>query len=309
MKDERPLLWGTPPLPVASAGGRAWTMSTSAPAVVVGVDGSTHSDTAVLWAASWACSTHRPLHLVHALGRLRSGDLLVGTAEVRELRRVQSHAVVSRARRLAQRVAPDLEVVTTSVDLDAREAMLAASEEAVMVVVGTRGHGRLAALTLGSVSVAVAGHAHGPVAVVRPQRTPGGDIVVGVAGDGSDEAAVLLAADLAVRRGVALDVVHAWTDHDTFVDTQSYGQRLDAVDERDRVVSEALAGLAEKFPDLEVRRSFPDRRPVSALVERSRSADCLVVGAHGRGGLGGLLGSVSRSVVELADCTTVVVRA
>lgn len=283
-------------------------MDASRGPVVVGVDGSVHSDTAVLWAAAHASAADRSLLLINAMGRLGAGDLLAGAAESREFRRGAGGSVLTAAARLAHRVAPDLEVATSVAELDAREALLSASADAAMVVVGTRGHGGIAALALGSVSNAVAGHAQAPVAVVRPRRTPGQEVVVGVAGDGSDRAAIAFAADLAVRQGVALDVLHGWSPKDTFVDTQHYAQPLETPDEGRRVVSEALAGLAETCPDLSVRTSFPDREPVRALVERSRTADCLVVGAHQRGGRGVLLGSVSRSVVERADCTTVVVR-
>jgi nucleotide-binding universal stress UspA family protein len=276
--------------------------------VVVGVDGSVHSDAAVLWAASRAAATQRPLHLLHALGRLSAGELLAGATDSRELQHGTARPLLEAAERLALRAEPDLEVVRSVVELDPREALIASAPDAALTVVGTRGHGPVTVLALGSVSVAVAGHARGPVAVVRPRRTTARDVVVGVAGDGSDQAAVLFAAELAVRQTVPLDVVHAWSSRDTFVDTHAYDQRLDAIDEGERVLSEALAGLAEKYPDLEVRRAFPDRGPVRALVERSRSADCLVVGAREHGALGALIGSVSRAVVERAECTTVVVR-
>jgi nucleotide-binding universal stress UspA family protein len=52
-----------------------------------------------------------------------------------------------------------------------------------------------------------------------------------------------------------------------------------------------------------------DRRPVSALVERSRDADLLVVGSRGTGGFKGLrLGSVSEQVTRHAECPVLVVR-
>jgi nucleotide-binding universal stress UspA family protein len=49
--------------------------------------------------------------------------------------------------------------------------------------------------------------------------------------------------------------------------------------------------------------------PAVALVEASKEASCLVVGARGRGGLAGtLLGTTSLDVASHADCPVVVVR-
>lgn len=49
------------------------------------------------------------------------------------------------------------------------ESLIAASRDARMLVVGTRGHGRLAGMLLGSVSEKCVRHAVCPVLVVRPR--------------------------------------------------------------------------------------------------------------------------------------------
>ena len=57
-----------------------------------------------------------------------------------------------------------------------------------------------------------------------------------------------------------------------------------------------------------VKRHLPDTGPVAGLVEMSETASAVVVGSRGRTGLKSLIGSVSRSVLEHAHSTVVIVR-
>ena len=76
-----------------------------------------------------------------------------------------------------------------------------------------------------------------------------------------------------------------------------------------RLLSEAVAGWRGRYPDVVVQPKLVRDRPARALVERSRYASLLVVGARGRGDLTGLvLGSVSRALLHHGDCPVVVVR-
>jgi nucleotide-binding universal stress UspA family protein len=80
-------------------------------------------------------------------------------------------------------------------------------------------------------------------------------------------------------------------------------------DDARRLVSEAVAGWREKFPDVDVEYETHRRNPATALVEASADARLLVVGSRGLGGFRGLLlGSVSRSVLHHAACPVAVVR-
>ncbi len=134
--------------------------------IVVGVDGSEHAARALRWAVDQAVLENRGLTLVNVIAPSEadwleaSGNEAAGTPEsVREL--------VARAREPIERRAPGLDVAEVVRIGDAREVLIEASRDAAMVVLGSRGRGRLRSLLLGSVSHGVLHHASGPVVVVR----------------------------------------------------------------------------------------------------------------------------------------------
>jgi nucleotide-binding universal stress UspA family protein len=282
-------------------------------AVVVGVDGSAASDSALEWAVEYAVARRRPLTIVNGAGDLSRASGVLGWTEARDALRTSAQEVSEHTRGVLGRLdAPELEVDVQTPMVDPREALIDLSSRASMVVVGTRGYGPIKALLMGSVSSAVAAHATCPVAVVRPtdRDTDGhtSPIVVGVDEGPSSAAALAMAFDLASSQDRPLDVVHTWSSNDTFIDRNSYLQRVEQTEAHERALSEALAGYAEKYPDVAVRRHLPDDGPVPALVEMSKDARLLVVGSRGRTGLASVIGSVSRDVLEHAHCTVLVVR-
>ncbi len=198
------------------------------------------------------------------------------------------------------------------VDGSASSVLLAEARDAALVVLGNRGLGGFAGLLLGSVAVQVSAHADGPVLVVRGESRADGPVVVGVDGSELSQEAVRFAFEEAAWRGTELVAVHAWL-YPTPVgpgDILPLVYDLDAFrDEEERVLAEAVAGWSERYPEVPVRRRLVRGSPGRALVEESRTAQLVVVGARGRGALGGLLlGSVSHAVLHHAHCPLAIVR-
>jgi nucleotide-binding universal stress UspA family protein len=100
-----------------------------------------------------------------------------------------------------------------------------------------------------------------------------------------------------------LVAVHTWGD-----------QRADPIfgallDWERQVLAERLAGWAEKYPDVTVRRVVTRDAPANRLLAQAQQAQLVVVGSHGRGGFAGLvLGSVSHALLYHAPCPVAVVR-
>jgi nucleotide-binding universal stress UspA family protein len=280
--------------------------------VVVGVDGSSGGDAALAWATRYAAHRRRSLQIVTAAHEGGHGIEFTGHDTLRRDLTAAARRVADGAAEQVHRGEPDLDVQVSTPFTDARQALLERGEDAALLVVGTRGRGPLRALLLGSVSEAVSAHAACPVAVVRPPQSgvgpASGHVVVGVDGSPASAGALDTAYDLATTEGSPVDVVHTWATHETLIDGPVREQRLDQHAEHGRWLSEALAGYAEKYPDVTTVRHLAERGAVETLVELSSTAAVVVVGSRPRSRLTVVPYSVSRAVVEQAHCTVLVVR-
>ncbi len=136
--------------------------------IVVGVDGSEHSEWALDWAIEEAARTGRTLRLVHAWH---------WTADAMSIpaREHHGHGARHRGRELLDRCAAHAgrRVTTTThlVEGSAADALIHAADGAAMLVVGSHGWGFLRRTLLGSVSEECVARASCPVVIIPgPER-------------------------------------------------------------------------------------------------------------------------------------------
>jgi nucleotide-binding universal stress UspA family protein len=283
-------------------------------AIVVGVDGSAEAARAVTWAAHQAQLERRPLVLLHALdawqaSRARRGDGVADTLEIRHLADQAARATVDAAVQGVRLTNPDLEVVTSVVDIDPPQALIAASRGAHLLLVGAHGRGPVRGLLLGSVSAAAAQLARCPVVVCRPRR---GDlaahgIVVGT--DGSPESAPVL--DFAFRQAslhlAPLTVMHCCWDA-LASDAPRRRDTASGPEDGPRLLAEAVTGYAETYPDVELRLELATGLVDQVLARTASESDLLVVGRHHPAALSRIVhGSMASIVVQHAAATVAVV--
>ncbi|MGP4090005.1 universal stress protein [Streptomyces sp. KR55] len=144
--------------------------------VLLGVDGSPAGEAAVDFAFAEASLRGADLVALHAWSTWTEraysgpGDPPTVLYDVDRLRD-EAERVLAEALSGRQMKYPDVTAHRRLLHARTRPALIKASEDAQLLVVGARGHGGFAGLLLGSVSQAVLHHAHCPVTVVRPGVT------------------------------------------------------------------------------------------------------------------------------------------
>ncbi|MFF9202782.1 universal stress protein [Streptomyces sp. NPDC014986] len=283
--------------------------------ITAGVDGTGESLAALAWAAREAVRRDLPLRVVHAW-RFEAHDG-VDTGDRAAQRQWVRDAADEAARTVRERH-PKLAVTVDVPEGDAVDTLSGAAADAEMLVLGSRGHGRIMGFLVGSVGQQVIVGAERPVVFVRAGDRPsnevtGHEIVVGQQGDPKDSAAALgLAFETASRRGATVRAVRAWTLPPVFSYSPASLRLLDEAGglepyER-KGLAAALAPWRERYPDVHVVEHVEMGSAGQVLLSVAGTAQLMVVGrrAH-RTAVGARIGSVAHGVLHLADCPVAVV--
>jgi len=263
--------------------------------VVAGADGSPESVRAVEWAAREAKLRGTSLRIIAVASmppRMSPNPASQDTVANR-IEDATNDALTAGASQAAA-AAPGVAVETDLVNhASPATALVEAGQDALMLVLGSRGAGGFTAMILGSVSRYAATNASCPVVVVREETmTAHREIVVGVQ-DPADAAASLgFAFEEAALRKARLVAVHARS-------RSLFGGPDEPADEEQRALDALLASWLEKYPGVEVSAEVMQAHPGRVLAGASARADLVVLGRHGSG-IGRGIGSVTHSVLSHA---------
>jgi nucleotide-binding universal stress UspA family protein len=290
--------------------------------VLVAIDGSASSDAARNLVASLAwpeATLIRLIAVVEPMSALTAGLAPYSATEFDD--RPVMTSLEERVADAALGLAKPGRVVETAV-LRGRPATVIVEQaldlRAELIVVGSRGLGRLRSMLLGSVSAEVVDHAPCPVLVARAASI--GPILVAVDGSDSARRAVEHLADTRYLAGHPMHVLtvgpllHAglpyWAMNVADSRVETY-QDL-AAEERRRTEAKA-ARAAEELAraGFDVRWTISGGDAAHEILQAAQNFDCdlIVLGSRGLTGIDRvLLGSVARNVLLHASASVLIVR-
>jgi nucleotide-binding universal stress UspA family protein len=306
------------------------TSQSPAPAeypVLVGIDGSANAEAAMWWAVDIAVASKRPLRLLTCyslpvmvgLGAAAGymGPMLT-SEEIREIDAANRKVLEDLKAKVAE-AQPSLAVELFIDQGSPATALLKASDDAAMIVLGTRGVGSTHALVLGSVSYAVAHRAKCPVILVpeTAERTAGGRVVIGVDGSKKSVEAAIWGLHFAESLQRSVELVAAW-QYPYAAMSPEIGmvmgpdiEELRVAMKRDAhtLVEQVRMQLSvDEHSHVSIKTDTVEGSATEALIDHSRTNDVLVVGSRSRSMLAAaLLGGTTLALAHRSKCPVAIV--
>lgn len=286
--------------------------------IVVGVDQTPAARDALAWAIQEAVHEETPLTLVHGVGAALSSWVDFQTIDFRDVidaTTATGREVLDAAQAQVDRVAPAVEVHHVLRLTDPHQALLDLSEDAAMLVVGSRTAPHERESLMSSALGFVRDRAGCPVVVPRLRRSPGVGVVVLCDGSPESQSILAYAWGQADRRGLPLTVVHCLPDppadlHPRDISLMDATARMEAslgpslLGFERLLLSDLVRDMRSRWPGVDVRLVVEDDA-IDRWLERARhQADLLVVGARHARRLSELV--IGSSTPEEVECVTVV---
>ena len=289
--------------------------------ILVGIDGSANAAAALAWAVSEAQARGASVEAVYvwqdpsmaySAAYSAPGYIPPVAGDVEE---IAQHLLDDTLKKLPD--VHDVKIGLRSASGAPVDILTRAAEEpdVAMTALGTRGHGGVVGLLLGSVSHAMTHHSRKPLAIIPGDWLDTGSqqskqkIVVGV--DGSEESKLALrwAVAEAAARGVPLEAVMVWSTPTTVLPAHLPLSALRLADQESKVEETLRAVVADVDTDgVDIDCTVLSGHPAATLLARGGTAQLLVVGSRGLGRAHETIsGSVSHACTHHASLPVVVV--
>ncbi len=295
--------------------------------ILVGLDGSENSESAMWWAVDIAVESKRNLRLLtcYSLPALVGIGVSAGYVgpmlSSDEMRAADEHnrTALDLMKSKILMTHPEIEIETYLDQGSPVMALLKASEDVSMIVIGTKGVGSGHALLMGSVSYAVAHRAECPVVLVpeSAKRTSAGRVVVGIDSSKGALDAANWALHFAEDMHRDLELITAW-HYPYSAMSPEFGVmsgpdieelRLAMLRDARKLVNRVKKHLSDdEGSRISISTEVIEGSSADSLVEYATPQDILVVGSKSHSLIAAvLLGSTAVGVAHRSKCPVVIV--
>jgi nucleotide-binding universal stress UspA family protein len=263
--------------------------------VVVGIDGSDAAIGAAEWAAKEAVHQDEPLRLVHVI-QTTDGPMSSTHGYSAEQGYAQSSLCAACLAVEATGLPVKLDTAVLSGHIDA--ALIAESENATLICVGSLGIGRVASMVLGSTATTLAEYAQCPVAIIRRTKDgpmPQAGLIAVVVDNQPDNDEIMLWAmeeARARRAGVLALGIYDFARFE--LGDERFYQRLDH--------------WLRRYPDVQVEVASTRLGLARYLESRIGGVQLVVIGGRDAHRVPQLVGPQGPPIFQHADCSVLVVR-
>lgn len=267
--------------------------NSSAPSVIVGIDGSQSALEAALWAVDEAIALRVPLQLVDVVepadGQVidpgdRSPEMAAATLAVRK--------AVTAVEATERPVTVEGEILVGR----PVQALLDAARGATMLCIGARGLKHATQGRIGSTAAALSTAAHCPVVIVRahrPYSNHSRTVAIEVDGTANGGAVLQRGLEMARHRDAPVRVL---TPAQMHADVQAQWQRR-------------LVEWQRRFADLDITSVSIQGDGLNYIRAHADEIQLVVVGRERRDGIGALVGAPGNAALRDTDCSIMVCEA
>jgi nucleotide-binding universal stress UspA family protein len=279
--------------------------------ILLATDGSSHSQRATRWLLDLALPADVAVTVLTVATLDEPPRDAQTMGELRAAAARKARGVAERAARLLKRRWQHVEVIVREGDPRVEIVHVADDMRIGLIVLGSRGLGRITRFWIGSTSLAVARYASCPVAIVRGRPHKTGRVLVPIDGSDGSRAALRFLSMSELERSSRVTLLHVLPR------TVATAPRRSArsLDDRQHhaeaatLLQDAAATLEDSPRRIERLVAHGDAAREIVKIARSRDVDLIILGARGLRTLGRLLlGSVSETVLHQASRPVIIVR-
>ncbi|EID10966.1 hypothetical protein MXEN_17493 [Mycobacterium xenopi RIVM700367] len=263
--------------------------------VVVGIDGSEAAIRAAEWAVEEAIGRDSPLRLVYVTQNRQAPR---GPAQTLPPEKEYAEQALREACAVVKKTGKPITIDTAVISNGIGSALIAESVSAAMICVGSVGIGRVASKIIGSTAMALAEHAHCPVAIIRTGTDAppmGGGYVAMVVDDQPDnDEVVRWAMEEARLRKAPVLALGVWRWALFELPYEGLYRRLD--------------DWLRRYPDVRVEIAATRSNVAKYLEGRIGTVQLIVIGSQDANKVPQLVGPHSPPILAHPDCSVLVVR-